>query len=35
MKEMERKGGIYFIEITAAKNIIRERLKKREAIQRG
>ena len=29
MKEMEKKGDIYFIEITAAKNIIRERLKER------
>ncbi|MDP4284291.1 MAG: ATP-binding protein [Bacteroidota bacterium] len=28
MKEMERKGGIYFIEITAAENITRERLKR-------
>ena len=28
MKEMGRKGGIYFIEITAAESIIRERLKR-------
>ncbi len=29
MKEMETKGGIYFIEITAAENITRERLKRK------
>ncbi|HSN09826.1 MAG TPA: AAA family ATPase [Hanamia sp.] len=28
MKEMEKKGGVYFIEITATESIIRERLKR-------